>query len=618
MAEAPTDEAAAAGSFGWKSAAVVAIIGSAFGFVAAETLAPRQVDAALNAARDALGIGRADAAAEGSSAGGATEATAGGRHQAGVQVPVQAPPPAPPTGPALAPASHARDSAAAAGGLGEAELDGSLASEGAAASPAVQSADQQVAALLSQAYNQLAPMLVQGSQLQQVVEERAAVVRNRGEQLLSEEFNAGIADVTEVVMGRRIDPQMLQRTQLMPEDLPSIAQLLGGLIAPVQLQALGVRNHFQLLVIGCFLGVDLLALALDYNVIPPCRSDIFGHLVPFLFPWLTVDAISLSITFAIRYHMNNIVQATLAEVRHSMEERIDLPQDDPARALRLSLERYLINGARAMVAYDRLAKHTTAKVLDGLAIFDFTWQIIGIPAAFGTTSYQCPQAAFRIIAQGRAAAFLIGFIYHLGGIGFSLVKLGINSEAFAIGVVDAAHKLDQAAFPVGPPVFSIFVRSFLVRDASDLRSMELAIARSDQKRARAEQDQRQANLDAARAELQRAQDAVQSADARVVEASSRVSTRPPPEQFMEEYQHNVTALLDQAEFAAHAAEMALRTDLSQVHVEDIGEAMRSAAEHVATAAQQSASAETGGTGAPADAAERAFAAAETTLQAPDG
>jgi len=232
---------------------------------------------------------------------------------------------------------------------------------------------------------------------------------------------------------------------------------------------------------------------------------------------------------------------------------------EPTLAFRMQLERQLLVGAQAMIQHDQLSNSPLFKLLDVLPCWDFVWQFGGIALLFDTPYMFCKAEFLLDWARLRGIIFLIGLLPAVLGLAFTLAKAAVASKRAAMAMLKAANVVDSYLFEHGPPVTTLLVRAFLVRDTTDLRQMELQVLNFEKMIAQKERDRLKSEYEAAEAEatMQEAKYAAQE---------EFVRTKSKEEEFMTQYQAAVTKVCDTVQVVA-----------------DPGAAAADAAEHFQTA-----------------------------------
>merc|ERR1719502_1579507 len=226
----------------------------------------------------------------------------------------------------------------------------------------------------------------------------------------------------------------------------------------------------------------------------------FGYHGSFLRPWLTVDMISLAFNVAVRLMAMQSITKTQETMSHIETQPTQIEADDATAEFRQGLGKQLLVGAHAMVQYDRLVNSPSFRLLDILPLFDFLWQGFGIGLLFDTPGEFCEARSLITWARIRGILFLVGMVPALISLGLSLGKaFTMGNDNFCIGVLKAAHQADEKMFPNGPPVFSVLVRAFVVRNTTDEAAQELKIIDFERQIAEAGRNQVKADLEAAEA-----------------------------------------------------------------------------------------------------------------------
>merc|ERR1711865_1280376 len=100
-------------------------------------------------------------------------------------------------------------------------------------------------------------------------------------------------------------------------------------------------------------------------------------------------------------------------------------------------------------------------------------------------------------ARVRGIVFLIGFLPAVLSLGIVGFKSAVASSGFCMAVLKGAHEADKSLFPTGPPVVTLLVRAFLVRDSTDMQAMELQVIDFEKQIALGERDRLKMEYEAA-------------------------------------------------------------------------------------------------------------------------
>jgi len=402
---------------------------------------------------------------------------------------------------------------------------------------AARQADVEARAAVQNVYQQVVPMVMQGQRINQIAEARLQTIQQRVPQLITDELNAGFSELTE-----NLQLPTLTGPNVM-DDLPPISLMVAGFAAPVQLKMLAGENISRLGLSIALLLLDMLSLGLGYG--HPCVSFFLGYKGSFLKPWMGVDVLSLGFTVIVRAVAMSAVNQTLAAVDKMQNEIPNLPAD-PKEAFRVTLERNLLGGAQAMLQYDRLANSPSFKILDVLPVFDLIWQIGGIALLFDTPNNFCQARTLMYWARLRGTIFLIGFLPTVITLVLVIVKAAVASQGFCMAVLKGAAAADKKLFPDGPPVITVLVRAFLVRDTTDMARMELQVMKYETGIVQGERDSLRSQFEAAEAKAAKMEEKYAALEEQV-ERDSREA------EFMRQYQEAMKPVLQ-------AAEVALSTD----------------------------------------------------------
>jgi len=409
-------------------------------------------------------------------------------------------------------------------------------------------------------YDKVAPAFAQLEALRRVIDLRINAVSTRVPQLISEE----VEGATDEIKGLFQSALPLPRFNI-AEQLPPMTMLLAGLLAPVQLRLMWGDNLVRLALSGAILSLDVVSLILAHGT--KCMSQglpVFGTIDALHF-WIGVDAFSLFVTAAVSAMVVKKAGATIAEVDAASEISLDTePGTDPEEAFRANMEKQLLAGAKAIVMYDSLAGSSLNRLPPVLALFDFFWQAGGLFIIFDTPGASCGATFLLDWARGREVIFLVGFVPMIVGVGVAAVRLAVSSPAFSQAVLETAANIDEANFPQGPPVCTILVRSFLVRDVTDVAGVKLQVARAEEAKLLRARDKVQAERDAAEAKLTSTQAELDAAVAQVAEQEEVVAMRAPEQEFLNQYRRAVADAMALSQTAEGLSQGLLTGDVASL------------------------------------------------------
>merc|ERR1719456_570840 len=140
-------------------------------------------------------------------------------------------------------------------------------------------------------------------------------------------------------------------------------------------------------------------------------------------------------------------------------------------------------------------------------------------------------------ARVRGIIFLVGFIPAIVSLALVVVKAAVASPGFCMAVLKGAHEADKKIFPNGPPLVTLLVRAFLVRDTTDMEAMELQIIDFDKKIAQNERDRLKKEFETAEANAK-------STEERFVAQSELVGKKSQEEEFMRQYRQTVDRVVE--------------------------------------------------------------------------
>lgn len=402
------------------------------------------------------------------------------------------------------------------------------------AADAAQRANAGTESFLQLLYNRIAPAFTRMEQMKRVLEVRVQNVSTRVPQIISEEVEAATEETRNLLQIPLPDARLN-----ISEHLPSLTMLLAGLMAPLQLKMMYADNLVRLGISGAILSMDVIALITAHGT--RCISQqlpLLGTLDA-LHVWIGVDAISLGFACAVSAMVLQKCGQTIAEVDASRELPEANPSSDPEEAFRAALEKQLLAGSKAIIMYDSLSGSTVLRLLPVLSLFDFVWQANGLMLLFDTPGSSCGAHFLLDWSRGRGVIFLIGLVPMLATVGLAAVRVAVSSSSFGQSLLEAAANLDEASFPHGPPVFTILVRSFVVRDVTDMAKIRLQVAKAEETKLTSARDKIQAEKDAVEAKLAAKEAELQSTSEQIRVQQEALAQDPREAEFLRQYREAV-------------------------------------------------------------------------------
>eukprot|EP00933_Yihiella_yeosuensis_P055678 TRINITY_DN5453_c0_g1_i1.p1 TRINITY_DN5453_c0_g1~~TRINITY_DN5453_c0_g1_i1.p1 ORF type:complete len:887 (+),score=212.12 TRINITY_DN5453_c0_g1_i1:27-2663(+) len=421
-------------------------------------------------------------------------------------------------------------------------------------------ADAQANAGLAILYERVMPVVLQGDRVQRVVDSRAEAIRARVPQVIQEEIQGAFGEVTDALQNEL--PQVSFGSL---DNLPPLSLILAGLVAPVQLKMLHADNMGRMALTGAMFGLDSLSLFFGWG--KNCITDDFWLLgnIDLLHGWIFVDAASLGFTLAVSAKVYSSAKATLDEIQKMKEEELEIPPgSDPETVFRMTMQNDLMTGARAMLQFDRLTQSAVYRMLPVMSIFDFVWQAGGLILIFDTPSITCQAKTLLYWSRIRGMTFLVGLIPAVLGFGMTAVKVLVNSHGFGQSVLEAASDADAAIFPAHAPVFTVLVRSFLVRDSTDMASVELQVLRAEENRIQRARDKMRQEKERIERELVNLETRFAAASTRAEAQSQVVHQDSREREFLEQYRQAVDQALDARQTALTVAQAVASEDNANV------------------------------------------------------
>lgn len=383
-------------------------------------------------------------------------------------------------------------------------------------------------------YNRIAPAFTRMEQMKRVLEVRVQNVSTRVPQIISEEVEAATEETRNLLQIPLPDARLN-----ISEHLPSLTMLLAGLMAPLQLKVMYADNLVRLGISGAILSMDVIALLTAHGT--RCISQqlpLLGTLDA-LHVWIAVDAVSLGFACAVSAMVLQKCGQTIAEVDASRELPEANPSSDPEEAFRAALEKQLIAGSKAIIMYDSLSGSSVLRLLPVLSLFDFVWQANGLMLLFDTPGSSCGAHFLLDWSRGRGVIFLIGLVPMLATVGLAAVRVAVSSSSFGQSLLEAAANLDEASFPHGPPVFTILVRSFVVRDVTDMAKIRLQVAKAEETKLTSARDKIQAEKDAVEAKLAAKEAELQTTSEQIRVQQEALAQDPREAEFLRQYREAV-------------------------------------------------------------------------------
>ncbi|CAJ1452395.1 unnamed protein product [Effrenium voratum] len=426
-----------------------------------------------------------------------------------------------------------------------------------AAAEQARRSELQTQSFLRMVYDKVAPSFMQMETIRRMLELRVTSVSTKVPALIKEEAEAATEEI-KTMLGARLPETRFN----LSEHLPPLTMLLAGLMAPVQLKVMWGDNIARLALSGLILSLDVIALVTSYGT--RCISQQLPVLgtVDALHAWIAVDAVSLACACAVSAMVVQKCGATIAEVDAAQQLPEADASTDPEEIFRRALEKQLLAGSKAIIMYDSLSGSSVVRLLPAFALFDFVWQVPGLVLLFDTPGASCGARFLLDWARGRGIIFLIGLVPMLLTVVIAAVRLAVASDGFGQALLEAAASLDEAVFPQGPPIFTILIRSFVVRDVRDMAKVRLQVAKAEETKLASERDKMQSEKDSLEAQLAEAQAKLAAVSAEVLAQQEAMAQDPREAEFLRQYQDAVAQALALQQTAAGLTVAAEAGDLS--------------------------------------------------------
>ena len=396
-------------------------------------------------------------------------------------------------------------------------------------------ANAETASFLQMVYTRIAPAFTRMEQLKRMLEARVANVSTRVPQVISEEVDAATEETRNLLQIPLPDARFN-----ISDHLPSLTMLLAGLMAPLQLKLMYADNILRLGISGAILSMDLVALLTAHGT--RCISQQLPLLgtMDTLHTWMAVDAVSVAFACAVSAMVVHKCGQTIAEVDASREVPGPTdPSTDPEEAFRSALEKQLLAGSKAIIMYDSLSGSSVVRFLPVLSLFDFVWQANGIMLLFDTPGSSCGAYFLLDWARGRGVLFLIGMVPMLVTVGLAAVRVAASTSSFGQDLLEVAANLDEASFPQGPPVFTILVRSFVVRDVTDMAKIRLQVAKAEETKLTSDRDKIRAEKDVLEAKLAQKEAELETSSENIRVQQEALAQDPREAEFLRQYREAV-------------------------------------------------------------------------------
>eukprot|EP00928_Gymnodinium_smaydae_P094926 TRINITY_DN8062_c0_g2_i1.p1 TRINITY_DN8062_c0_g2~~TRINITY_DN8062_c0_g2_i1.p1 ORF type:complete len:647 (+),score=170.96 TRINITY_DN8062_c0_g2_i1:99-2039(+) len=344
------------------------------------------------------------------------------------------------------------------------------------------------------AFAQAAPFVMQGKVLADTMEARIMTVQKKA----SEALAAEVREISSDVLGAMSigDEAVRELRTLADTELPTVSVLIASVFAPAQLRLSASWKRGSLLYRGILTITSLAVILKDFYdkcAVHPPYVTILGHDMGMLHFWFAVDAWIGGIVCLVYAYWLRTIDNVLMEL--DQPPRYEAA-DSPIQALRKLVEYYLSNGNKALLYYDRIAHSRTRWVVDGLLFTHFFMMSWGMLISFNT-SWESNCNKFRVaVLRMRIILFLVLFLPDLMSLGSMVGMILSNTTTYYKSCLRSAKAIDDA-LALGFPFAGLITRAFLVRDSTDMVSLELRVQRSELDEIRLERLEREKELEAA-------------------------------------------------------------------------------------------------------------------------
>jgi len=365
-------------------------------------------------------------------------------------------------------------------------------------------------------------------------------------------------------------------------DIPPVAMIVAGLIAPAQLLSLVVVNRVLLFWHFCLVGFDAFVLIWSYSAwadFDPRCPGVVGAVITLRHQiiWVGIHCALHIVMLLIRVWVEWTVRRTFARIANR-----EASPHHWAGYLSVFLQSDIDN-PRALYLYDYVSTSRVFQCASVLLVADFALNITGV-ATFVTDRARCPDGfAVRIAMQTYGTLFVLFFLINVIFVILLVAyKVAVRPKNIAT-LLRNARTFDAAYMPPGLPLVTLFFRVFVFRDVSDRQHVEDQCLQHEAAAVEAEEEKLLQQVETLRSEKE------SIARARQKLGKTERTTEASEEQFAQEWLHDLETTFEDDGKGPKMAEMfaSVRAGLEEVlHSDAAQKALDQAKAAYATAQEQ--------------------------------
>jgi hypothetical protein len=251
------------------------------------------------------------------------------------------------------------------------------------------------------------------------------------------------------------------------EELAPLALLLAGVFAPTQLFILQVVCIFFLVYHGVIATFDIVVVTYDWGDMS-CRGP-HGQVALFReWLWIVVHCSVHLTAFALRGYIAYTLNAVFSRIANRKNKK-------PAGRSVANLWGWAflfetnLDNARAQYLYDSTVNSWKLKAASSLLILDFFVCVVGAMAFFVPKARCVRMDMIDVAMKFYGTVFLVCFLINLSFVVLWLANRFLLNDAQAASLMRKARSFDAVWSPPGVPVMTLFLRTFVFRNVSDVR-----------------------------------------------------------------------------------------------------------------------------------------------------
>jgi hypothetical protein len=263
------------------------------------------------------------------------------------------------------------------------------------------------------------------------------------------------------------DAKMLVELEVTDEEeLAPLALLLAGVLAPTQLFILQVVCIFFMVYHGAIATFDLVVVLWDWGDMS-CRGPNGRVALLREWLWIVVHCLVHLTAFALRGLIVWKLNSVFSRIAKRKTSKLEGPSVANLWGWSFLLQTDLDN-ARAQYLYDETVSSWKLRLASSLLIFDFAVCMVGA-AAFFVPKARCVHVDMVDVAMKfYGSVFLVCFLLNLCFVLVWITQRVLLNDARAASLMRKARAFDAVWSPPGVPVMTLFLRTFVFRNVTDM------------------------------------------------------------------------------------------------------------------------------------------------------